>query len=131
MTILEEMLPELTEQQYKNARHESSIEWIEDFMARCRIGDVHFCGDLGVILQKVNPYTIRCVRVYDDPEALWLVKMYIVACRETIVNFEFENAIITPITDEERRAIVKARAAWTVEANRVHGPEGPDPIEVV
>ena len=108
-STLAEMLPELTERHCENARHETSIAWATELMANCRVGELHVFGELNVVLQKVNPYTIRVVKVSDDIADLFMIKMCSVCFPEIYVNFEMEQAIILQLTEDEKTWLAEQR----------------------
>lgn len=86
-------LPELTEEEMKNALGE--ITWARKFMASHRQGDFQTMSG-GMTLQAVSFDTVRCVRIFDDKRAWWMLSMINASFKGAGVKLQLEpHTIVT------------------------------------
>ena len=93
-------LPNLSPGDYVFSTKEQSLEWLKGLMGFYVRGDFHTDGKGGLTLQFVSEDTLRCVRVYDHPEALRMLAMTQVTCEAGGVRLLLEGALLTPVGDE-------------------------------
>ena len=86
-----ERLPELTEEERENALDE--IKWAKKFIASHRQGDFQTMSG-GMTLQAVSFDTVRCVRIFDDKRAWWMLSMINASFKGAGVKLQLEPHII-------------------------------------
>ena len=94
-------LPNLSPGDYVFSTSKQSLDWLKGLMGFYVRGDFHTDGKGGLTLQFVSEDTLRCVRVYDHPEALKMLVMTQVTCEAGGVTLLLEGALLTPVGDEK------------------------------
>ena len=94
-------LPTLSPGDYVFSTSKQSLDWLKGLMGFYVRGDFHTDGKGGLTLQFVSEDTLRCVRVYDHPEALKMLVMTQVTCEAGGVTLLLEGALLTPVGDEK------------------------------
>ncbi len=92
-----ERLPELTEEEMENAL--SEIKWAKKFIASHRQGDFQTMSG-GMTLQAVSFDTVRCVRIFDDQRAWWMLSMINASFKGAGIKLQLEPYTIVTQTAE-------------------------------
>lgn len=97
-------LPELNKEDKEFATTQEKLEWVEFWMSWYMPGQLQTMEDGGIILQKVDDSTVRCVSVVDHPFCYLTLSLVSTSFERRGVSLEIDPyTIVTPYTPPEDR----------------------------
>ena len=97
-------LPDLNKENQEFATTKAKLRWVEGWMAWYLPGNIQNMQDDGIILQKVDDTTVRCVSVVDHPFCYLSLSLVSASFECVGVSLEVDPfTIVTPYTQPEDR----------------------------
>jgi len=97
-------LPELNKEDKEFAITQAKLDWVQNWMSWYMPGELQRMEDGGIILQKVDDSTVRCVSVVDHPFCYMSLALVSASFERRGVSLEVDPyTIVTPYIPPEDR----------------------------